>query len=222
MYISKLSFESNKIVDSLNPSDRAAFFNHGRRLVFKRGAQLFYEGGLPTGIFILQKGRVKLFKTGPYGKDQIFYIYRPGDLLGYHALMCAERYEESCEALDDCEVLFVGKEAFDQLLLDIPSLNQQLLKNLSHEFGALVNTITILAQKPLRDRLAIYLLFLMERNGDEMEVILSRQDLANIIGATRESLGRLLKEFRDEGWIATQGRKIIIENPQAIRKQSND
>jgi CRP-like cAMP-binding protein len=90
---------------------------------------------------------------------------------------------------------------------------------MSHEFGVMVNTITVMAHKPLRERLALYLLILEERyRSDNTEIVLPREDLANIIGTARESLGRLLKEFKEDGLIEINGKAITIKQPNRLQK----
>jgi len=218
--INSLRFYSDKILSSLAKEERLYFLKHAKRLFFKKGKLIFYEKGIPTGLFLIKKGKAKIYKTGVYGKDQIFYIYIKGDLFGYHALLANEHYEDSCEALEDCEVLFINKTDIDHLLETIENLKLLFIQNISHEFGVLVNTITILAQKPLRARLALYLIILNERYYDEgtqkSEIILPREDLANIIGTARESLGRLLKEFKEEKLITINKRSIEISNLKKI------
>ncbi|WP_421765415.1 Crp/Fnr family transcriptional regulator [Ekhidna sp.] len=217
--IKKFDFESNRILSSLSKSEQELFIAHGDTLIFKRNKLVFYEGGIPTGVFLIENGRAKIYKTGLDGKDQIFYIYKTGDLLGYHALLCNEHYEDSCEALEDCKILFISKLNFNSLIKKIPHLSQLLIQNMSHEFGVLVNTITILAQKPLRERLALYLLILnkkyVEQGGD---IMLPREDMANIIGTARESLGRLLKEFKEEKLIEVDNKIIRINNHGKLLK----
>ncbi len=203
--IEKFDFASDKILSSLSIQDQALFKSKAEELVFKKGKLIFYEGGIPTGVFLLQSGKAKIYKTGLDGKDQIFYIYKNGDLLGYHPLLCQERYVDACEALEDCRLLFIHAANFDQLLLEIPILENLLIQNMSHEFGVLVNTITVLAQKPLRERLALWLLILHEKY-DKERILIGRNDLANLIGTARESLGRLLKEFKADGLIEKEGR----------------
>lgn len=213
MNLENLRFESDKILSSLSVTEKEYFLSYGQQLFFKKGQLIFYQEGIPTGVFLLRKGKAKVYKTGEYGKDQIFYIYKEEDLFGYHALLCNEKYEDSCQTLEDSEVMFFNKYDFNLLLQKIPNLNILLIQNMSHEFGVLVNTITILAQKNLRERLALYLLVLHERYSykeEKIEIILSREDLANMIGTTRESLGRLLKEFREDNLI--QIKKRSIEN----------
>lgn len=223
--IKQLHFHSEKILSSLSPKDKNYFLSFTQNLTFKKGKLIFYEDGIPTGIFLVKRGKAKIYKTGIYGKDQIFYIYKRGDLFGYHALLCNEKYEDSCEAIEDCEILFINKENFTHLLNSIKNLKLLFIQNMSHEFGVLVNTITILAQKPLRERLALYLLILDERYHDSQtnrsEINLPREDLANIIGTARESLGRLLKEFKEENLIQINKRKIEIINYKKLEILAN-
>jgi CRP-like cAMP-binding protein len=223
--INKLRFDSDKILSSLNTKDKAHFLSFAKKLIFKKGKLVFYEGGIATGVFLIKKGRAKIFSTGIYGKDQIFYIYKRGDLLGYHALLCNEPYADSCEALEDCEIFFISKMDFDHLLQIIPSLKLLLIQNMSHEFGVLVNTVTILAQRTLRERLALYLLILHERyyNEESKQAIINlpREDLANIIGTARESLGRLLKDFKTEKLVHIDKRTIRITNMHELKRIAN-
>lgn len=223
--INQLLFESDKILSSLSIQERELFLSRANELKFKRGKLIFYEGGTPTGIFLVISGKAKIYKTGIYGKDQIFYIYKEGDLFGYHALLANEHYEDSCEALEDCTVLFINRHDFTALLDEIKNLKLLFIQNMSHEFGVLVNTITILAQKPLRERLALYLIILHERYydnaKDESLISLPREDLANIVGTARESLGRILKEFKEEGLITIDKRTITIHDFDSVRRLAN-
>lgn len=215
--LKKFDFESNKILSSLSEKSRSLISNKSDKLKFKKGKLIFYEKGIPTGTFLIKKGRAKIFKTGLDGKDQIFYVYKEGDLLGYHALLCNESYEDSCEALEDCEIEFINKANFDHLVETIPQLKQLLIQNMSHEFGVLVNTITVLAQKPLRERLALWLLILNEKYYMD-KIRLPREDLSNLIGTARESLGRLLKDFKEDNLITIEGRFIRCTNTSKLLK----
>ncbi|EAY27107.1 transcriptional Regulator, Crp/Fnr family, putative [Microscilla marina ATCC 23134] len=223
--VEKFNFQSDKILSSLSPEERKMFLSVAYPLTFKKGKLVFYEEGIPTGVFIIESGRAKIFKTGLDGKDQIFYIYKQGDLLGYHALLCNEKYADSCEALEDCQMLFINQRKFEQLLTQIPHLQALLIQNMSHEFGVMVNTITVLAQKPLRERLALFLLLLeqkySETTGKPGKIVLPREDLANIVGTARESLGRLLKEFREEKLILIENKAITLINPTRLHQMAN-
>ena len=219
--IKNLEFESHKIIEALSEKNKVLFLKEAEQLTFKKGSLIFYESGIPTGVFLLKSGKAKIYKRGFQGKEQIFYIYREGDLFGYHALLCYETYEDACEAIENCTVLFINRRRFEYMMQEIPRLRQLLIQNMSHEFGVLVNTITILAQKNVRERLALYLL-LLHRRYDEGKhktlIVLPREDLANIIGTVRESLGRLLKEFREDNLIKINGRAIEITDFERLNK----
>lgn len=220
--LEKFDFQSDKIISSLSPQERALFRAKAEPLIFKAGQLIFYEGGIPTGVFLMISGKAKIYKVGLDGKEQIFYIYKAHDLLGYHALLCDEHYEDACEVLEDSELLFVRKSQFEQLLDQIPKLRQLIIQNISHEFGVMVNTITVLAQKTVRERLALFLLLLHHKyqtdDHTKPRINLPREDLANIIGTARESLGRLIKDFKEEGLIEVNKRQITLLDQHKIQK----
>lgn len=218
--LSKFDFKSNFLFDGLSQSEKEHIEGCFEPIAFDKGGKLFYEDGIPTGVFLLEKGLAKKSKSVIGGQEQIFYIYTAGDLLGYHALLSDERYQDSCEALDHALVNFISKDNFLMLLETIPQLRSSLIRNLSHEFGVLANTISILAQKAQNIRLALFLLILDHRyNKFKMEnegISIARQDLSSLIGATRESLGRSLKEFRERGLLAIERKTIRLLDRQVL------
>jgi CRP-like cAMP-binding protein len=116
-------------------------------------------------------------------------------------------------------VNFIAKDVFFGLLQDIPALQQTFIKNIGHEFGVLANIIAVLAQKNLNARLAINLLILenrFQKQNKESGIDLTREDLANIIGTSSESLGRSLKQFKDEGIIEIEKRAIYLKNREQL------
>jgi CRP-like cAMP-binding protein len=216
---SQFDFQSELLFEALTSDEKKLVYDIMEPLTIKKGSLLFYEEGVPTGIFQIKKGKAKKFKRGFSGTEQIFYIYTSGDVLGYHALFGEERYQDSCEALEDLEVNFIAKDVFFQLLQDIPALQRTFIKNIGHEFGVLANIIAVLAQKNLNARLAINLLILENRFQKHYKacgIDLTREDLANIIGTSPESLGRSLKQFKDEGIIEVDKRVIYIKNKEKL------
>ncbi len=224
-FYSQFDFQSNLLFESLKSDEKKLVYDAMEPLIIKKGSLLFYEDGVPTGIFQIKKGKAKKIKRGFSGTEQIFYIYISGDVLGYHALFGEERYQDSCEALEDLEVNFITKDIFFQLLQNIPTLQQTFIKNIGHEFGVLVNIIAVLAQKNQNARLAINLLILENRfqkqYKEHIGIDLTREDLANIIGTSPESLGRSLKQFKDEGIIKVDKRVIYIKNKEHILQLLN-
>jgi CRP-like cAMP-binding protein len=224
--IDKFVFKNNSIFDSLSSEQQEVLNSHLVTHKYKQGQVLFYERGFPTGVHILKQGKVKKYKTGVDGKEQIFYICKEDEVMGYHALLSEEPYSDSAAAMEDCIVSFIPKEDFIKVLQSSSVLSNHLLKNLSHEFGVLINTITVLAQKSVRERLALSLLILKDKFmgnivGEEVHIVLSRDDLANLVGTAKETLVRLLHDFKDDKLIRTEGKAIILLDVKALVKIAN-
>lgn len=189
---------------------------------YKKGQVLFHEGTRPMGVFCISTGRVKVYRMGLDGKEQIIKISAAGDLLGYKALISDQHYLLSGEALEDCQVCFIPKDDFLELLKPGSEFYMNLLKAVCEEHGVIASKITQMAQMSVRQRLALSLLMLNDTYGleqdvnGEIQINLSREDLANIVGTATESLIRLLNEFKKDGLIETRGRKIEVKDQQGL------
>jgi CRP/FNR family transcriptional regulator len=189
---------------------------------YKKGQVLFHEGTRPLGVFCVNSGRIKLFSVGMDGKEHITRVSASGDLLGYKALLSEQHYQQTAEALDDCNVCFLAKEDFLYLLRPETKFYMLLLKSVCSENTEMASKMMQMAQQSVRQRLAVSLLMLKDTYGieqdssGEIEINLTREDLANIVGTATESLIRLLNDFKKENLIETQGRKIRILNPEGL------
>ena len=222
--ITKFHFNSDSIFLGLPEEDLRALESKMVIQKYKKGQNIFVEGAYPSGIFYVREGRVKKYKANRDGREQIIYICNKGELLGYSALLSDEAYPDSAATLENSVVGFISREVFLKVISQSPTMSLRLLKNLSHEFGVLVNTIASFAHKTVRERLALSLLILKDKFDDQegqnkpVEITLSREDLANIVGTAVETLVRILHNFKDEGLIETQGRKIRIINEVQLIK----
>lgn len=194
---------------------------------YKKGQVLFHEGTRPLGVFCIHGGKIKVYKTGYDGKDQIIQIAKSGDLLGYKAMISEEMYPVSAETLEDATVCFIPRTDFLSILDSSSTLNRLLLKEACKELGNMAESLTNLAQKPVRERLAVALLMLKDTYGIDavdngaIEINLTREDLANTIGTATETLIRLLHDFKEEGLIESKGRKIRVVDDRALFKVAN-
>lgn len=182
---------------------------------FKKHQSLFLEGSFPRGVFCINQGKVKIFKRGNEGKEQIIQIAKSGELIGFRAMFSEDVYKVSAETLEECNICFISKEDFLSVMDTNSTLRNGILKELSKELADRANFITNMAQKSVRERLAFSLLLLMDVYGDE-PINLSREDMANFVGTATETLIRLLKEFKEEALIETQTRKISIINKKKL------
>ncbi|KAB1065654.1 Crp/Fnr family transcriptional regulator [Salibacter halophilus] len=212
------------------PDEEIENINYHKSCAFyKKGQILFHEGTRPLGVYCVNQGKIKVYRTGDDGKDQIIKIATGGDLLGYKALVSDELYPVSGETLENTKVCFIPKSEFLGMLTRVPSFGQQLLQAACHELGAMTQNITSLAQKSVRERLAVTLLMLKDTYdvdpaaGDdtEVEINLTREDLANIVGTATETIIRLLHDFKDEKLIETKGRKIKVLEPEKLIRVGN-
>lgn len=216
--IDKWDFKSESILADLPPEDLELLVANKSEQVHKKGEIIFREGGYPTGIFYITNGKIKKFKVDKDGREQIIYVANTGELIGYHAILSEDRYPDSAAILEESTIAFIPKEDFLQTLQQSVILNHRLLKNLSHEFAVLANSITLFAQKSVRERLALQLIVMREKYkvnfqaGMPVEINMSRDDLASLVGTARENVVRVLTEFKEAGILETKGRKIIVHD----------
>lgn len=214
--IDKWDFKSESILSDLPLQDTKLLTIHKTEQVYKKGETIFREGAYPSGIFYIVNGKVKKYKVNQEGKEQIIYVANTGELIGYHAILAEDRYPDFAAALEESTVAFIPKEDFLETMNQSVILNKRLLKTLSHEFAVLANSLTLFTQKSVRERLALQLIVLREKyklnftSGMPVEINMSRDDLAGLVGTARENVVRLLTEFKEERILETKGRKIII------------
>lgn len=220
-------FKSESILADLPSDDLELLTAHQSEQVYKKGEIIFREGAYPAGIFYIISGKVKKYKLDKDGKEKIIYVADIGELLGYHAILSEDRYPDCAAALEQSRVAFIPKEDFLITLDQSKVLSKRLLKTLSHEFAVLVNGLSMFAQKSVRERLALQLIVLREKYkvnfqpGMPVEINMGRDDLASLVGTARENVVRMLSEFRIDGIVETQGRKIIVHDVSKLIEIAN-
>lgn len=225
--IEKYHFKTDSVLHGLPSAEFKLLKNNMQRMEVLKGRTLYKEGNYSKGAYILRKGKIKIYQTNKDGKEQLAYIYRKGEIMGYRPLLCEEPHPVSAAALEDCIISFIPKKFFLHALSESPVLNRRLLNNLSHEFTVWINKLSIFAQQPVKERVAISLLILNEKyrkegeNTQPVSINLSREDIANYVGTTIETLVRILRHLKDDNIIATKGRKITILKPKELEKMAD-
>lgn len=195
--------------------------------LYKKGQNLFLEGNFPNGLFCINKGKVKIYKTNKDGKEQIIGFGQPGDFLGYRAIIAEQEHSTSVTALEDTIACLIPKDEFIKLLQSNSEISKQLMRSLCMELGIAVDKIQSLSQKTVRERVAETLLHLFETFQSEqsqseiIDIILPREDIANLVGTSTETLIRMLSEFRSEKLIDLEGKRIIIKNRKKLDNIAN-
>jgi CRP/FNR family transcriptional regulator, polysaccharide utilization system transcription regulator len=219
------SLETGSIFKYLTPDEIESLnfekdFRH-----YNRGDILYQEGNRISGFFCVHSGIIKVFKTGFDGKEQIIRFAKKGDIIAYRSVLSNELACTSAKVIEDCQVCFIPSEILTSFIKTNPSYALELLKLACHELGEANSFITDIAQKTVRERLAEVLLFLVNDFGLDNEnflnISLTREELANIVGTATESVIRLLSEFKSDKLVELSGRKIKILNTKGLEKISN-
>ncbi|RZJ57338.1 MAG: Crp/Fnr family transcriptional regulator [Hymenobacter sp.] len=190
---------------------------------YQKGQLIYQEGGQAQSLFCIHQGRVKLSKAAGDNKEQIVNLLREGDVAGYRALVAGARYTHSAIALEESVVCAVPRPDFLRLLQGNHQFATALMQLLAHTLGLAEERMLDLAYKPVRERLAGALLLVQrtfQREGEALpfRMALGREDLAALVGTAKETVSRLLSEFKEAGMIATRGSQITILKPLRLQE----
>ncbi len=190
--------------------------------VIKKGEILFNEGEYINGVFCIKDGVCKVTKMSDNGRDQIIKLVKKGDLLGERSLISEEAANLRATALNDLEVCFIPKEEIVKDLKQNNNFTMSMLKELAVSLREADDVIVDMAQKTVKQRLAETLLYLhnnyTKTENGALEIQLSRDDIASIIGTATESAIRLLSSFKKDELIKLKGKDIFILNPEKLKK----
>lgn len=190
---------------------------------FKKGQTIFYEGNHTIGVFCVYSGKVKLSKLGKDGKEQIVRFSKPGDIIGYRALLSNEPYQATAIALEDSYICMISKEKFLSLLDDNTKLSTSIIQLLSKDLKGAEQNLIDLTQKSVKERIVESLVLIINTFGFKADnktiaLSLSRQELANIAGTSSESTIRTLATLNKEGVIKLVGRNIVVHDFDHLKK----
>jgi CRP/FNR family transcriptional regulator, polysaccharide utilization system transcription regulator len=190
---------------------------------YSKGEYIFKEGDQPTGLIYLSEGKVKIFKEGVGGREQIVRMAKPIGFIGYRALFAEEHHIASAMALEESITCNIPKEALFTVLKNNSNLALGIMKAFATELGfSNMKTIT-LTQKHIRGRLAEALLFLRDTYGVDsdnmtLKICLSREDLAQLSNMTTSNAIRTLSSFANENILVLHGRQIKILDFDKLEK----
>ena len=190
---------------------------------YQKGQAIYQEGSQALGLYCVRQGKVKLSKAAGDNKEQIVHLLREGEVVGYRALVAGTRYTHSAVALEDCVVCFVPRPDFLRLVQANHQFSMVLMKLLAQALGLAEQRMLHLAYKPVRERLAGALMLVQhtyhrEEDALPFRIALGREDLAALVGTAKETVSRLLSEFKDAGMIATRGSQITILKPTRLQE----
>ena len=189
---------------------------------YPKGATLFVEGQTPRGVFIVCSGRVKLSTSSADGRTLIVKIADAGEVLGLAATVSGQPYQASADVLEASQVNFIGRADFLQLLSQHGEaalrVAQQLSENYHH---AIAEMRSIGLSHSAGEKLARFLLDLCAEHRQEegeikLTLTLTHEEIAQMIGASRETVTRLFSEFKKKQHLQVKGSTLIIKNKAAL------
>lgn len=218
--------EIPEIWGNLTPEQKIYLKNHSSLQHFKKNTLIHQEGEIPTHMMILVRGKVKIYKTGVGGRDQIMRMLKPNEFFGYRAIFALNNYHgynTNARAFEDCSIYMIPASVIETILIQNAPLAFEFIKRLAADLGASDARIVTLTQKHIRGRLAETLLTLkktygLEGDGATIAMYMAREDIANMSNMTTSNAIRTLSQFASEGLISLDGRKIkLLEENELTR-----
>ncbi len=179
---------------------------------YGKGKTVFLEGDDCNGFYIVAAGKVKIYKVSFEGKEQIFHIYGPGNPFGEVPVFSGQKFPANAQTILKSHLLFFPRTAFVDLISKNPSLSLNMLAILSMRLRQFTVQIVNLSLKEVPGRLASYLLYLANEQGQEDFVTLniSKGQLASLLGTIPETLSRILAKMNNQNLIEVSGRDIKL------------
>jgi len=189
---------------------------------YPSGSVLFLEGQAARGVFLLLEGEIKLSLGSSGGKTLILRLARPGEVLGLMSTLSGNAYELSAEAMYPCQVVYMRRDEFLRFIAKYPEANQLVVRTLGAHYKAACEQLRTLGLSgSAHEKLAKLLLDRCEQGSDAREGMrvrlpLTHEEIAELIGTSRETVTRTLSEFRSRRLVTRHGATFIIPNRQAL------
>ena len=214
-----------QIFSVLTPEEQSYLLANHTTIKFKKNAIIYHEGEKPSGLMCLGDGKVKIFKEGLGGRDQIVRMASGPGFIGYRALFADEKHIASAVVIEPCVIFFIPKNVIFKLMETNNKLCMNIIKSFATELGFTRYRIVTLTQKHIRGRLAESLMLLKDIYGYESDgltlgIYLSREDIANFSNMTTSNAIRTLSSLANEKIISLEGRVIKILDEQRLERIS--
>ncbi|WP_016778282.1 Crp/Fnr family transcriptional regulator [Anaerophaga thermohalophila] len=214
-----------QLYDVLTPEEQEYLLANHTTIKYRKNQIIYQEGERPTGLLCIGSGKVKIYKEGMMGREQIVRMASGPGFIGYRALFADERHIASAVVFEPCVIFHVAKDVIMKLMKSNNDLCMNIIKSFATELGFARFRTVSLTQKHIRGRLAESLLVLRDIYGYEednctLSIYLSREDLANFSNMTASNAIRTLTAFAKEKLLTVDGRIIRILDEQKLERIS--
>ena len=207
------------VFDALTADQIRKINDNSLTVSHKKGESLFSEDKPVSHLMFLSSGLVKIFKEDHQKKSIILRIVGPGNYIGLFSVFYANRYQFSATAIEDSELLYINVSVLHEVLIENGLFAVQMMQVFSKEGMGLMNKLLYFPQKQVPGRIAEVLLFFSMEiyRNDDFDLPLSRQELADLVYSTKESVSRSLTEFKNDRMIEIDDRKIQLKSVDLLK-----
>lgn len=188
---------------------------------FGKREEIYFEGDTPKWLYYVKEGHVRSYKVTREDKELVTGLYGTGDFFGYIDLLSQGNYNEFAVAIEGAKLALISKDDFEKLILSNKDVSINFIKLLAGDIVEKENELVSLAYNTVRKRVANALskLYLKYKEGlaERVEVTVTRDELASMVGTATESVIRILSEFKKDEYIKTKGSLITILDYPSLR-----
>jgi len=212
------------IFSNLSDEELVEIINMTGHNNYKKGENIFLEGTKSHTLYLINEGKIKLYKFTKDGKQQILHILSDGDFFGELNLFKDSEYSFNAEAIVPTKICTLTKDKMKKIIMEKPEIGIKILEIVGDRLSKVESLAQHLATNDVESRLAYLLIEMMEsygvksKEGVEVELPISREDMSNYTGVARETISRKLKKLEEDGLINLVGtKKVIIIDEEALR-----
>lgn len=217
---------ASPLLAELSDEDTDIFRPHTHAVALSKGERLFAEGDLGDRLYLVIEGKVKLTRMASDGRESLVSVHGPGDMFGELAMFDPTYRTSTATAVTDARLAMIAHEDLRQVLITRPAVSMLLLKVLAQRLRRVTQANTNLIFTDVPGRVAKALLELAEkfgtRTGDGILVShdLTQEELAQLVGASRETVNKALADFASRGWLQLSAKSVLLIDPDRLRRRA--
>jgi CRP/FNR family cyclic AMP-dependent transcriptional regulator len=214
------------LLRELTTDDVKAIRPHVHVVTLRRGEQLYDEGDVDDQLYVVIDGKVKLTRTSSDGREVLVRVQGPGDMFGELAMFDPTYRTSNASAVTDARLAAIDHDDLRAVLLDRPTIALLLLRELAQRLRVITDANTNLIFTDVPGRVAKALLELSDKFGVEQEDgirvshDLTQEELAQLVGASRETVNKALADFAARGWIQLSAKSVLLIEPDRLRRRA--
>ncbi|MBN3512158.1 MULTISPECIES: Crp/Fnr family transcriptional regulator [Mycobacteriaceae] len=215
------------IFQGVSPDAVAALVRQLEPVTFRRGEVVFAEGEPGDTLYIITAGKVKIGRKSVDGRDSLITLMGPSDMFGELAIFDPGPRTSTVTALTELKTVVMSRSVLRSWIADRPEIAEQLLRVLARRLRRTNDNLSDLIFTDVPGRVAKQLLYLAQRFGSRdgsalrVDHELTQEEIAQLVGSSRETVNKALSDFAQRGWIRVQGRSILIDNAERLAKRAH-